>query len=92
MPEPIERPAFAEWLWKRGITYKDRNLQQALGVSYETIRCICLPFGDPKRQRPSEDVLRRIVEYTGREITAADFYPPDLRGGDPELLRQVRAL
>lgn len=74
---PIKpRPRFALWLWQRDILL--RKAGEALECSYEQVRVICLPFDDPNRRVPSEALIERIVEYTGGEITAADFYPPHL--------------
>ena len=75
-PKPLERPALAHWLWVRGILLREAGV--VLECSYEQVRVICLPFGDENRRVPGEALLERIVEWTGGEITAADFYPPRL--------------
>lgn len=75
-PKIRPRPAFALWLWQRDILLREAG--DALECSYEQVRVICLPFDDSGRRVPSPALIERIVEYTGGEITAADFYPPHL--------------
>jgi hypothetical protein len=82
-PAEIGRNKFDEWCWKRGLELKP--LDAELGCSTETVRRIRLPFSDPGRRVPCDELMARIVEYTGREIGPADFYPPHLRGaGAPD--------
>lgn len=79
IPSPVPRPAFAFWLWDRDIPLREAAVE--LECSYEQVRIICLPFSDKGRRVPSEALLERIVEWTGGQITAVDFYPPRLTGG-----------
>ena len=74
----VARPTLARWIWERGLEL--RQVAAGLGCSYEQVRLICLPFGDPKRRVPTTELIERIVAYTAGEITAADFYPPHLVG------------
>lgn len=74
LPPPRQKPAFALFLWDRGISLRDAAT--ALDRSHEYVRRICLPFGDPNRRLPDEAVLERIAKYTGGEITKADFEEP----------------
>lgn len=78
LPPIKPRPKFAQWLWERDIILREAAGQ--LECSYEQVRVICLPFEDPSRRVPSEALIERIVEYTGGQITAADFYPARLLG------------
>lgn len=73
------RPKFAHWLHDRRITL--RPAAARLNRSREYVRKLLLPFGDPARKVPDEDTLEIIVEWTGGECAASDFYPPHLNGG-----------
>jgi hypothetical protein len=78
-PAPLQRPKFAQFLWERNLNNEDAA--QALGRTREWVRLISLPFDDPRRRIPSEDDIRLIVAWTEGQVTASDFYPPDLREG-----------
>lgn len=82
-PVKISRPALAQWLWERGLTLKQAG--ELFTCSYEQVRAICLPFSDPGRRVPAEELMERIVERTAGEIRPADFYPPRLNGQGPEI-------
>jgi hypothetical protein len=82
-PPVLAKPKLAEWMFARGI--KPAAAAAALGCSKQTILNICQPFGTQSRTVPHEALLERIVDYTAGEITAADFYPPHLRGRQHEL-------
>lgn len=73
-PPAKKRPAFAQFLWDRGVSL--RAAAGALDRSHEYVRRICLPFGDPQRTIPDEAALERIAVYTGGEITEKDFAEP----------------
>jgi len=75
---PICRPAFAVWLYARGISRE--QAAGALDLSPITVQRYCLPFDNDDRRIPPPAVLERIVDWTGGEITPADFYPPHLSG------------
>lgn len=75
-PKIVPRPAIAAWLWHRHLYLKDAA--ELFGCSTEHVRRICLPFGDPGRRVPTEQLMASIVEKTKGEITPADFYPPQL--------------
>jgi hypothetical protein len=77
-PEPVERPKLAHWMWARKL--KARHAEAPLGVSAEQVRKYCLEFGHDDRAVPGREVLARIVEWTGGEVTERDFYPPHIRG------------
>lgn len=78
IPAIRPRPKLALWLWERDIIL--RQAAEELECSYEQVRLICLPFDDQNRRVPSEALIERIIEYTGGDITAADFYHPRLLG------------
>ena len=75
-PDIVPRPAIASWIWQRSLYLKDAA--ELFGCSYEHVRRMCLPFGDPDRRVPTEQLMAVIVEKTNGEITPADFYPPRL--------------
>lgn len=79
IPDPVERPTLARWMWDRKLSAADGA--EAIGVSAVQMRRYCLEFGHQDRQIPGEEVLARIVEWTGGEVTAEDFYPPHVRSG-----------
>lgn len=89
----LQRPKLARWLWERD--YSSDEAADLFSCSRQALRLYCLPFDDSRRQVPGRAIMARIVEVTGAEITAADFYPPHLNGqpgeGDPEVLRLARA-
>lgn len=89
VPDPIERPSLAFWLWSRKL--KSADLAEPLGVSTEQVRRYCLEFGHPDRSIPSAEVLARIAALTGGKVTERDFYPPHIRGEGPPVLRLVTA-
>lgn len=76
LPEPRQRPAFAQFLWDRGVSH--RVAAAAIERSHEYVRRICLPFGDPKRTVPDQETMRRIEAYTCGAITEKDFAEPEL--------------
>lgn len=76
-PPIVSRSPFAEWLFARGIRPSAAAVD--LGCSKQTILNVCKPFSDAGRTVPHEALMGRIVAYTGREITASDFYPEHLR-------------
>lgn len=80
-PKPQPRPAFAQWMFERSL--KLREAGDALGCSAETVRRMCLPFGDPGRRIPDETMMGRVLEYTSGAITASDWYQPALNGRLP---------
>lgn len=73
-PAPVLRPKLATWLFERGI--KPAVAARTLGVGREQARRYCLPFGDPLRAIPRQDVIQRVVDWTRGEVTPADFYAP----------------
>lgn len=77
-PEPVERPKLARWMWDRKL--KPRDAEGPLEVSAEMVRKYCLEFGHPDRAVPGDQVLARIVSWTGGDIAERDFYPPHIRG------------
>jgi len=70
-PPPRQKPAFAQFLWDRRVSYREAS--KALKRSHEYVRRICLPFGDPNRRVPDDEVLARIATYTGGSISKLDF-------------------
>lgn len=81
VPEPVERPKLAYWMWVRKL--KPPHAAKPLGVTPEQVRKYCLEFGHPDRALPGRDVLERIETWTGGEVTERDFYPPHIRGELP---------
>lgn len=77
-PDPVLRPRLALFIWERNLDLK--VVAEAIGCSHETVRRLCLPFGDSKRRVPAEELMSRILDWTGGQITAGDFYPPHLNG------------
>lgn len=89
-PQPVLKPKLAAWMFERNIA--QRAAAAVLRCSKQTISNITQPFGSPARTVPHEDLLGRIVEWTGGEVTAADFYPPHLNGlptPDANAVREV---
>ena len=74
-PSPIKRPKLALFRWERGLRFRD--VEAPLGRSYEHIRQVCLPFGDPARKSPDEALLGKIEAFTQGEVTREDFVPPN---------------
>jgi predicted transcriptional regulator len=78
VPDPVERPKLARWMWDRKL--KSRDAAGPLGVTPEAVRKYCLEFGHGDRAMPGRDVLERIVRWTEGAVTERDFYPPHIRG------------
>lgn len=81
-PSASRRPK----LWRY---YRDRSLtaQQvgdAFGRTREWVRRVTLPFDDPRRQVPSPDDIARAFDWSGGEITPADWYAPELSAPVPQ--------
>ncbi|HZV85888.1 MAG TPA: hypothetical protein VFF48_12960 [Brevundimonas sp.] len=72
-PAPLERPRFATWLHARGLVPAD--VAGICGVGREQVRRYCLPFSDSMNVTPPRHVIEAVFDYTGGEITAADWYP-----------------
>lgn len=83
VPDPIERPSLARWMWDRKL--KAGDLAEPLGVSAEQVRRYCLEFGHPERSHPGPEVMARIVALTDGVVAERDFYPPHIRGDGPAL-------
>jgi len=81
LPDPVERPKLAHWMWLRKL--KPRHAEQPLGVSAEQVRRYCLEFGHDDRALPGKEVMARIEAWTNGEVTERDFYPPHIRGIAP---------
>jgi len=75
-PAPLVRPKFAQFLFDRGLNYREAG--ERLGRTREWARLVCLPFDDPRRRIPDAEDIRLIVTWTGGVVTPADFYPPEL--------------
>jgi hypothetical protein len=80
-PPRLHRPKFALWRYERNLTLRATAelLARANGAavcSHETVRTICLPFGDPRRTLPDQLVLDAIAVLTGGAIGADDFVEP----------------
>ncbi|WP_174302121.1 hypothetical protein [Caulobacter sp. S45] len=71
-PNPKPRPKLAQFLFDRRLTYRDAA--EALDVSYETIRRLCLPFVDPARRVPKPPLMARIQAWTSGEVLPQHFY------------------
>ena len=66
-PPPLRpRPAFARWLWDRGLTY--REAAAVLGVSHEWVRSVCLDWDNPRRVTPRLAEALRIEAWTRGEV------------------------
>lgn len=81
-PKIISRPKLALWLWLRGLTNADAAA--VAGVGREQVRRYCLAFSDPMRVVPPTDVIAAFYEWTGGDVTAADYYPAELNAGHRE--------
>lgn len=81
IPEPLERPSLAEWMWRRDL--KPPQVARLLDVSAEQVRRYCLPFGHPNRSLPGGEILKRIERLTDGQVRERDFYPPHIRGVSP---------
>lgn len=82
IPEPVNRPTLAEWLWRRDVTLIQAG--ELFECSPEMVRLICLPFDDPKRRVPDSrtsaggkpSLMERIITATGGDIIPAGFFAP----------------
>lgn len=72
-PDPLHLPKFALWCFQRGL--KLAEIAEALDCSHETARRLQMPFGEKRRCIPKQDLMNRLVHWTGGEIQPADFYP-----------------
>ncbi len=83
VPDPVERPKLARWLWDRRLPFS--WLAPLIGVSAEQVRRYCLEFGHDDRAVPGRDVLAKIALVTAGPdaVTERDFYPPHIRGDAP---------
>jgi hypothetical protein len=89
-PPTVARPELARWIWERDLTL--REAAELFSCSPEQVRLMCLPFSDPRRRAPDDELRERITEVTGGEILLRHYFPLEFRGGDPEVLRQARSL
>lgn len=71
------RPEFDHWLRSRKITSVEAA--ERLGTTPHQVRRYRRAFGDPLRQRPSDEKLAIILEWTEGDITPLHFYPLELR-------------
>ena len=89
--EATPRPKLFEFRLARRLT--KIQLGAAIGVSAVQVGRYELPFGDARRQIPTEGVMQRIHDFSAGTITPADFYPARLSAqtGDPAVLAAGRA-
>jgi hypothetical protein len=78
---PLTRPKFAQWRYDRNLTLRATAdlLAEKAGYpvcSHETVRTLCLPFGDARRSLPADDVLAAIEALTDDAVSARDFQQP----------------
>jgi hypothetical protein len=81
--EKLRQPPLATWMFEYGV--KNSEAADFCGVSRMQFSRYCMPFGDPRRQVPSEGVMAKIKAMTGGRIGPADHYPPELSGRPGEL-------
>lgn len=60
-----------EWRLLEGYTYK--RLGEAIGVTEESARRLCLPDDHPLNRFPSRDDLRAIYKLTAGAVDANSF-------------------
>ena len=72
------RPKLHRWLSDRGLGA--RALGERWGITPQGASRYLLPFANPKRVIPSEAQIGDILDWTGCEVVAADWYPPQLSG------------
>jgi hypothetical protein len=72
--KPRKRTPFSRWMWEHGLRPKD--LEKALGRSWESVRKFALDFDDPARVIPPPEVMDRIVALTAGAIRPGHFYEP----------------
>ncbi len=76
-PAPANRPKLWRYYRDRGMTLAE--VGAVFGKTAEWVRLVTLPFGDPKRRVPAADDVEAAFNWSGGEITPADWYPPSLR-------------
>lgn len=81
LPTPRPRPAFALWRYERNLTLRATAdlLEQSAGFricSHETVRVICLPFGDPGRMVPDSALQDAIEALTEAKVRGQDWAEP----------------
>lgn len=81
LPDPVERPKLARWMWDRKL--KPTDAAKPLGVTPEMARRYCLEFGHPNRAVPGPEVMAKIADWTAGQVVERDFYPPHIRGEAP---------
>ena len=70
------RPKMDRWLRDRG--WGAAALGTRWSITPQGASKYLLPFSDPRRVVPSEERMADALEWTGGEITAADWFHPDL--------------
>lgn len=75
------RPLLHYWLVDRDIT--GTALAEFCGVTSVEVSQWRQPWDSPRRRKPTDAKLAKIIEFTRGQISAADFYPPHLRGEAP---------
>lgn len=84
--QPKPRPAFAAWRWERNLSNPRtaQALERAAGAlglegftcSSETVRLVCLHFGDARRRVPGLQMMAAIGKLTEGQITERHFHAP----------------
>lgn len=75
-PAPENRPKMWRFYRERNMTLTE--LARVFDRTKEWCRLITLPFDDPRRRIPSAEDIERAFDWSGGEITPADWYPPRL--------------
>lgn len=86
-PTPKPRPVLARWAWERNLTNPQGGT--LFGVSHETFRRWCLPFGDLGRKEPSPEERVRIAQVTAGEVSPESFDPPSANADAATALESV---
>lgn len=77
LPPRIERPKWAEFMWRRGLGIED--VAPILQRSREYVRQLGLPLGHDKRNIPTPEEVAFIAAWSRGEVGEADWPPLEAR-------------
>lgn len=81
-PPPRPKAKFAQYLFDRSLSYRDAARFLG-GVSFETIRRICLAPDQPAYRRPGHNLRLKIAVWTFGEIDPDADWPEPVASRTP---------
>lgn len=70
-----ELPKLAAFMAQQAPPLDRYQMAELIGCSGEYVRLLCLPYGDPRRARPSQRMRGKIADATRGAVGLDDWAP-----------------